>query len=89
MLTGTYSSVFVAAPTLALLKLSSEAWRKDGSTHVIGEDLRTLVLGGSVSRRARSSEGAPSDAGISTTASSTAASVLQHEPRPRKKRRRS
>ena len=89
MLTGTYSSVFVAAPMLALLKLSSEAWRKDGSTHVSGEDLRTLVLGGSVSRRARSSEGAPSDAGISTTASSTAASVLQHEPRPRKKRRRS
>lgn len=88
MLTGTYSSVFVAAPTLALLKLSSDAWRKDGTSHAVGEDLRTLVLGGSVSRRARSSEAASNDGERSTT-SSAAASVLQHEPRPRKKRRRS
>ncbi len=87
MLMGTYSSVFVAAPTLATLKVSSEMWRKDGTAHVAGEDLRTLVLGGSVSRRARSAD--PSEnTGERSAPSSSAASVLRHEPRPRKKRRR-
>jgi len=87
MLTGTYSSVFVAAPTLASLKIRSEAWKKDGFAHVSGNDLRTLVLGGSVSRRARSTDSS-AESESHAPVSSTAASVLQHEPRPRKKRRR-
>ena len=87
MLTGTYSSVFVAAPTLASLKIRSEAWKKDGVTHVSGNDLRTLVLGGSVSRRARSAESS-AESVAQVPGSTSAASVLQHEPRPRKKRRR-
>jgi len=87
MVMGTYSSVFVAAPSLATLKISSESWRKDGTTHVTGEDLRTLVLGGSVSRRARSADSSE-NTGERSGPSSDAASVLQHEPRPRKKRRR-
>ncbi|MGA0961561.1 MAG: protein translocase subunit SecF [Ilumatobacteraceae bacterium] len=87
MLTGTYSSVFVAAPTLASLKIRSEAWKRDGFAHVSGNDLRTLVLGGSVSRRARSTDSS-AESESHAPVSSTAASVLQHEPRPRKKRRR-
>ena len=87
MLMGTYSSVFVASPTLAMLKLRAEGWKKEGAEHVRGEDLRTLVLGGSVSRRVRSGESAASK-GSDTSPSSDAASVLQHDPRPRKKRRR-
>lgn len=87
MLTGTYSSVFIAAPTLATLKLSSEPWRKEGSRHVTEGDLRTLVLGGSVSRRARATDSAASGDQRSAT-STAAATVLQHDPRPRKKRRR-
>ncbi|MGB0730200.1 MAG: protein translocase subunit SecF, partial [Ilumatobacteraceae bacterium] len=87
MLMGTYSSVFVASPTLAMLKLRAEGWKKEGAEHVQGEDLRTLVLGGSVSRRARSGESATSK-GSDSSPSSDAASVLQHDPRPRKKRRR-
>ena len=87
MLTGTYSSVFVAAPTLASLKIRSEAWKRDGFAHVSGNDLRTLVLGGSVSRRARSTDSS-TESESHAPVSSTAASVLQHEPRPRKKRRR-
>ncbi len=87
MLMGTYSSVFVASPTLAMLKLRAEGWKKEGAEHVQGEDLRTLVLGGSVSRRARSGESVASK-GSDTSPSSDAASVLQHDPRPRKKRRR-
>ncbi|MED5297621.1 MAG: hypothetical protein VX691_00750, partial [Actinomycetota bacterium] len=61
--------------------------KKEGAEHVRGEDLRTLVLGGSVSRRVRSGESAASK-GSDTSPSSDAASVLQHDPRPRKKRRR-
>ena len=87
MLMGTYSSVFVASPTLAMLKLRAEGWKKEGAEHVRGDDLRTLVLGGSVSRRARSGASAASK-GSDSSPSSDAASVLQHDPRPRKKRRR-
>ena len=87
MLTGTYSSVFVAAPTLASLKIRSKAWKRDGLAHVSGNDLRTLVLGGSVSRRARSTDSS-AESESHAPVSSTAASVLQHEPRPRKRRRR-
>ena len=87
MLMGTYSSVFVASPTLAMLKLRAEGWKKEGSAHVQGEDLRTLVLGGSVSRRARSGNSA-APSGSDSSPSTDAASVLQHDPRPRKKRRR-
>ena len=84
---GNVLSVFVASPTLATLKLRAEGWKKEGVEHVQGEDLRTLVLGGSVSRRARSGESAASK-GSDSSPSSDAASVLQHDPRPRKKRRR-
>lgn len=45
MLTGAYSSIFVAAPLLALLKRSDERWRGADEHRALDDDLRVLVMG--------------------------------------------
>ena len=68
MLTGAYSSIFVASPLLGWLKARSAAFAGRGAgpgDHLIGEDLRAVVIAGpggvrSVSgRRRRATAGAP------------------------------
>jgi preprotein translocase subunit SecF len=95
MITGTYSSIFIAAPVLTMLKERDPRFKNLRSAHATGPELERLVLGGSheghrreVARR-RSAEvlaGASGDTIV--TASTTPESVLQHPPRPRKKKRR-
>jgi preprotein translocase subunit SecF len=49
MLTGAYSSIFVASPLLGLLKARSAAFAGRGSSpgdHLTGEDLRAVVIAG-------------------------------------------
>ncbi len=46
MLTGAYSSIFVATPLLALMRSGDERWRGDDADRALGEDLRSLVMGG-------------------------------------------
>ena len=47
MLTGAYSSIFVAAPLLGWLKGRSAAFAgRRGSGHLVGEDLRAVVVAG-------------------------------------------
>lgn len=46
MLTGAYSSIFVAAPLLAMMRRGDDRWRGDDSDRALGEDLRSLVMGG-------------------------------------------
>jgi preprotein translocase subunit SecF len=100
MITGVYSSIFVAAPLLAWL------WRSDDEStraRVTGEDLRRLVMGGMpAGRRSRTADDAKparrsdaSDRSATATedrpaasAPGDAAALLSHTPRPRKKKRR-
>ena len=72
MLTGAYSSIFVASPMLGWLKARSSAFRGRGSgpgDHLAGEDLRAVVIAGpggvrSVSGRRRRAAGTePAGAG--------------------------
>jgi preprotein translocase subunit SecF len=96
MITGAYSSIFIAVPLLAIFKQRDPKWPTPGTERARGEILRDLVVGGSpgVARRIRTAE-----AGVvgGTTAAVTAATVaeaerperlLTHPPRPRKKKRR-
>ncbi|MEO6652160.1 MAG: protein translocase subunit SecF [Ilumatobacteraceae bacterium] len=54
MLTGAYSSIFVAAPLLGLLKSGDSAWDSRNIPRAVGEALRDMVMGGSIgSRRSR------------------------------------
>jgi preprotein translocase subunit SecF len=46
MLTGTYSSIFVAAPLLAAMKRSDERWKGGAEDRLLGADLRLAVMGG-------------------------------------------
>ena len=93
MITGAYSSIFVATPLLGLFKQREARWRAGAERpHATGEDLRALVLGATpVRRRTAASPPAPSDAATAPTSSAPAATptdLLTHPPRPRKKKRR-
>ncbi len=46
MATGTYSSIFIAAPLLAAMKGSDERWKGGNESRLLGEDLRLAVMGG-------------------------------------------
>ena len=90
MITGSYSSIFVAAPLVALAKEREPKYRGLRKQHVTGAELERLVLGGTPSGR-REVRGRPSvatAAGPLPNAAPTAESLLTHTPRPRKKKRR-
>jgi preprotein translocase subunit SecF len=98
LLTGSYSSIFIAAPLLTKFKEAEPRFKNLKGTHATGVELERLVLGGSpeghrreVARR-RQSTGTGTDASregeIIVTAETTPEAVLTHPPRPRKKKRR-
>ena len=63
MLTGAYSSIFVASPLLGWLKARSPAFagRSAGARHLAGEDLRAVVVAGPGGVRAVSGPPPPGD----------------------------
>jgi preprotein translocase subunit SecF len=104
MVTGAYSSIFVATPLLGLLKAREARWRGIDRPRARGEELRALVVGGSPATIRRTRHGAaPANAGgpastatgegddaVAVPAASGAGPevLLSHPPRPRKKKRR-
>jgi preprotein translocase subunit SecF len=104
MLTGAYSSLFIGAPLVGLLKRRSPQFshrRGDIDAHLVGDELRAVVISGSAAAARRPTGGrrrtpAPAGGEAATTADSTTAGagaasttqVLSHPPRPRKKKRR-
>jgi preprotein translocase subunit SecF len=91
LLTGSYSSIYIAAPVLAILKEREPRYRTLRGTHATGVELERLVLGGSpTARRDPSRHRHEPAAGeiILPATQSTPESLLTHPPRPRKKKRR-
>ena len=105
MITGAYSSLFVASPLLGWFKARSArfaARSQRGDAHLVGEDLRRVVVAGigaarPASRRAqRFAAAAPTGAdggeavatGPPVATEVPADRLLSHPPRPRKKKRR-
>jgi preprotein translocase subunit SecF len=106
MFTGAYSSLFVAAPLLGWLKSSSPQFARrhaDARPRLVGDELRAVVVRGSVSARPASGRRRAATAATATvaedvteapaaavipTATATPAQLLSHPPRPRKKKRR-
>ena len=95
MLTGAYSSIFVATPVLGVLKGGSR-----GREHLVGEDLRTVVVRGvgilaPATARRRGGRVLPSPATVGAGAPAAATpglepsseQLLGRAPRPRKKKR--
>ena len=91
LLTGSYSSIFVASPLLAMAKEREPRYRGLRTAHATGPDLERLVLGGSPSARRESVRvrvaAGEGDVVVAATPSSPE-SLLTHPPRPRKKKRR-
>ncbi|MEI8239559.1 MAG: protein translocase subunit SecF, partial [Actinomycetota bacterium] len=90
LITGSYSSIFVASPLVAMAKEREPRYRPLIGRHVTGTELERLVLGGAPSgrregtrARAAVDDGAP----LTPTVAMTPQEVLTHEPRPRKKKR--
>lgn len=92
MATGSYSSIFVAAPLVAMAKEREPKYAALRGTHVTGPELERLVLGGSPGARAaaRRVGGVAEDdmARAATAPTAEPAALLTHPPRPRKKKRR-
>jgi preprotein translocase subunit SecF len=91
LLTGSYSSIYIAAPLLAMVKQREPRYRTMRAAHATGAELERLVLGGSPSAKRDASryrtDPATSDVAVPVV-KSTPASLLTHPPRPRKKKRR-
>ena len=96
---GSYSSIFIAAPLLVLLKERDPRYKGLTAHHATGVELERLVLGGSHeghrreiarARRAAGTSGsaATTEGETIVTAATTPEAVLTHAPRPRKKKRR-
>jgi preprotein translocase subunit SecF len=96
LLTGSYSSIFIAAPLLTMLKEREPRYKNLIGEHATGLELERLVLGGSPEghrrevARARRSVGATAtkEGEAIVAAATTPEAVLTHPPRPRKKKRR-
>jgi preprotein translocase subunit SecF len=100
MITGTYSSIFVAVPLLAVFKRNDPNWRSTrDAPRITGEPLRDMVVTGNIAggKRARARVAAAQSTGDTTTVATPVVAVdpvdeakaaLSHPPRPRKKTRR-
>ena len=92
LLTGSYSSIFVASPLVAIAKEREPRFRSLRNRHATGHELELLVHGAlpSARREGRQKAGAElgADGTIAVSAPLAAETVLQHTPRPRKKKRR-
>ncbi len=99
MISGVYSSIFIATPLLAVLK--SKTGRTARRQRLRGDDLRAAVMGAGVTGRilqdsphaddhVGDDERQPVAAGVASgpTAPAQADRLLTHPPRPRKKKRR-
>ena len=87
LITGSYSSIFVASPLVAMAKEREPKYKSLRSSHATGEELERLVHGGTPlgrreHRRTTQGEVAAASAALSPEA------ALTHTPRPRKKKRR-
>ncbi|CAN5455492.1 protein translocase subunit SecF [soil metagenome] len=89
LITGSYSSIFVAAPLVAIAKEREPRFRSMRNQHATGSELERLVLGGTPgSRREARGRAAMASTAVVSTGAPTPEAVLTHTPRPRKKKRR-
>lgn len=88
MITGSYSSIFIATPLVAMAKEREPRFRSLRGYHATGAELERMVLGGMPSGRREPRAGAAIKVDEAPAAPQSVESVLTHTPRPRKKKRR-
>jgi len=91
LLTGSYSSIFVASPLVAMAKEREPRYKALRGRHATGAELERLVHGGAPSSRregGRQRSSADTADALVPQAVQSPTEVLTHTPRPRKKKRR-
>lgn len=93
LITGSYSSIFIASPLVAMMKEGEPRYKPLKGRHATGAELERLVHGGAPSaRREGARQRTTAEVGAAATPAATAVltaeEVLTHTPRPRKKKRR-
>ena len=88
LITGSYSSIFVAAPLVAMAKEREHRYRAMRGSHATGAELERLVLGGTPGGRRERGRAAHGESSVVAGSPVSAEALLTHAPRPRKKKRR-
>ena len=88
LITGSYSSIFVASPLVAIAKEREPRFKSMRGQHATGSELERLVHGGAPAGRRERSRVSHSDLLVAAAAAVTPEAALTHAPRPRKKKRR-
>jgi len=90
LITGSYSSIYIASPLLTIFKERENRYKNLKGSHATGAELAHMVISGgatgakSVRRQTADSE----DSATVPHSPPSSAALLTHPPRPRKKRRR-
>ena len=85
---GSYSSIFVASPLLAVLKEREPRFKNLRGLHSTGAELEHMVVTGTSSGLKNVRRQAQADDQSAPSATITPSALLTHPPRPRKKNRR-
>ncbi len=90
MVTGAYSSIYIATPLLTLLKQREPVFAPFRGQLMSKADIQHMVTTGNVATRVRRRviEAEPGSTDGAVSAPMSASTVLNHPPRPRKKKRR-
>jgi preprotein translocase subunit SecF len=90
LITGSYSSIYIATPLLTIFKERENRYKNLKGSHATGAELAHMVIsGGATGAKSVRRQTADSDESTATSHSSpSSTALLTHPPRPRKKRRR-
>ncbi len=88
LITGSYSSIFVASPLVAIAKEREPRFKSLRGGHATGAELERLVHGGIPGGRREQRRAAHGESTVGVGAPVSAEALLTHTPRPRKKKRR-
>lgn len=90
LITGSYSSIFIASPLLTIFKQRESRYKNLTGAHATGAELAHMVISGGATgaKSIRRQTVASDDSSMAPQISPTSTALLTHPPRPRKKRRR-
>ena len=90
LITGSYSSIYIASPLLTIFKQRESRYKNLRGAHATGPELAHMVISGGATgaKSIRRQTVAPEDSSMAPQISPTSTALLTHPPRPRKKRRR-
>jgi preprotein translocase subunit SecF len=90
LITGSYSSIYIASPLLTIFKQRESRYKNLKGAHATGAELAHMVIsGGAAGAKSVRRQTADSDESTATShPSPSSTALLTHPPRPRKKRRR-